>query len=650
MSGAVAPSFSSAWCYRPGGVIEAGSAKVIAAGSAKVILTGSAKVIRGQEWWAGQPTLSVNTVPRPRGRRFVLWGLSSGARKEKRSVSAQGISMHRLQELVRLHRLGGGTAHDIASSLKMSPNTERKYREALTAAGLLEGAVDVLPPLEELKAAVAKELHTVEPAQQQSSIAKWQPQVKELLGKGLTPKAIHDRLRLKHPGEYGGKIGAVKRMVKRLRHEQGVSAIDIAIPVETKPGHVAQVDFGYAGYRRDPETRRMRKAWVFVMVLGYSRHQYVQYVFDQKAETWVRLHINAFKELQGVPTEIVPDNLKAAVLKAAFSSSEDTTLNRSYRELARHYGFKIAPTPPRAPKKKGKVESGVKYVNANFGKGRDGEDITTSNSEVRRWVREIAGTRTHGSTGREPLEVFEQEEHAAMLPPPAQPYRIVVWHKATVHQDSHFHFDGRLYSVPWQHVAPKGEKATVVWARATATTVSAYIDDVRITDHDRLSLGRRSTKEKHLPEHRRDYRHRDAEYWRERAESRGSEVRALIDAVLDHDPVRSRVDTACSCLKLLETLSLKRATSVARHALSFGNVHYRELKRIVEHQLDQAQGDGGVLQASNAWSDAQPVFARTGEDYRERVDVRGIETGDVQPTLSMPFPSLNGQEVSRGTA
>ena len=114
---------------------------MIAAGSAKVILTGSAKVIRGQEWWAGQPTLSVNTVPRPRGRRFVLWGLSSGARKEKRSVSAQGISMHRLQELVRLHRLGGGTAHDIASSLKMSPNTERKYREALTAAGLLEGAV-----------------------------------------------------------------------------------------------------------------------------------------------------------------------------------------------------------------------------------------------------------------------------------------------------------------------------------------------------------------------------------------------------------------------------------------------------------------------------------------------------------------------------
>ena len=565
-------------------------------------------------------------------------------------MSAQGISMHRLQELVRLHRLGGTAAHEIAASLRMSPNTERRYRNALTAAGLLVGAVDALPSLEELKNAIEAELPATEPPQQQSSIAEWRPQVKELLEKGLTPKAIHDRLRLKHPEQYQGHIGAVKRMVKRLRREGGVTAEEIVIPVDTKPGHTAQVDFGYAGLRYDPATGRTRKAWVFVMVLGYSRHKYVEYVFDQKAETWVKLHINAFKELECVPAEIVTDNLKAAVLKAAFSSSEDTVLNRSYRELARHYGFKIAPTPPRAPKKKGKVESGVKYVNANFGKGRDGEDITTSNTEVRRWVREIAGTRTHGSTGREPLEVFEQEERPAMLPLPAQPYRIVIWHKATVHQDSHFHFDGRLYSVPWQHVAPKGEKATVVWARATATTVTAYIDDVRITDHDRLGLGRRSTKEEHLPEHRRDYRHRDAEYWRERAELRGAEVRALIDAVLDHDPVRSRVDTACSCLKLLETLSPERAMSVARHALNFGNVHYRELKRIVEHHLDQPQPDGGMLQVSNAWGSAQPVFARTGEDYRERVDVRDTETHDVQATLSMPFPPLNGQEVRRGTA
>ena len=289
----------------------------------------------------------------------------------------------------------------------------------------------------------------------------------------------------------------------------------------------------------------------------------------------------------------------------------------------------------------------MKYVNGNFGKGRDGEDITLSNGEARRWVQEIAGTRTHGSTGHAPLEVFEQEERSALLPLPAEPYRIVVWHKATVHQDSHFHFDGRLYSVPWRHVA---KKATVVWARATGTTVSAYIDDARVTDHDRLGPGRRSTKDEHLPEHRRDYRHRDAKYWRERAEQLAPEAQAFIDTVLDYDPVRSRVDIACSCVRLLEALSLERAVTVARHALKFGNVHYRELKRIVEHHLDEPDDAIAVSLTSIAWAEARPVFARTGEDYRERIDVRSSQMSDVQTIAAMPFGVLSEREVKRGTA
>ena len=580
----------------------------------------------------------------------MLWILTSEAREEDGSVSAQGISMHRLQEMVRLHRLGQDTAHEIAAALKMSPNTERKYRRALEAAELLAGEADELPSLEALKAVVEEALPSVKPPQEESSIAQWRPAVKELLAKGLTPKAIHDRLRLEHPEAYEGRIGAIKRMVKRLRIAQGVLAEDIAIPVETKPGHVAQVDFGYAGYRLDPATGQRRKAWVFVLVLGHSRHMYVEYVFDQKASTWVRAHIHAFKELGGVPAEVVPDNLKAAVLKAAFSSSEDTTLNRSYRELARHYGFKIAPTPPRAPKKKGKVESSVKYVNNNFGKGRDGEDITVSNREVRRWVHTIAGTRIHGSTGRVPLEVFEEEERGAMLPLPSVPYRMVVWHKATLHQDSHFHFDGRLYSAPWQHVAPAGAKPTVVWARATANAVTAYIADMRVADHDRLGPGRRSTKDEHLPEHRRDYRHRDAAYWRERAERLGPAARALIDAVLDHDPARSRVDVACSSVRLLESLPAERASTVAQHALRFGNVHYRELKRIVGEGLDGAPCDAGLAASLSSWGEVSPTFARSGEDYRERVDLRLAETSDERPSRPTALMLCARQEVCCGTA
>ena len=77
-------------------------------------------------------------------------------------------------------------------------------------------------------------------------------------------------------------------------------------------------------------------------------------VFDQKVETFLRLHAEVFEELGGVPRVVVPDNLKSAVIRAAFGVDGETVLNRSYRELARHFGFKVDPTPVRDPRKKGK--------------------------------------------------------------------------------------------------------------------------------------------------------------------------------------------------------------------------------------------------------------------------------------------------------
>jgi len=71
--------------------------------------------------------------------------------------------------------------------------------------------------------------------------------------------------------------------------------------------------------------------------------------------------VAAFEHFGGVVETVVPDNLKAAVVRAAFGLSDEPALNRSYRELARHYGFNVDPTPPYQPEKKGGVESSVKY-------------------------------------------------------------------------------------------------------------------------------------------------------------------------------------------------------------------------------------------------------------------------------------------------
>ena len=69
--------------------------------------------------------------------------------------------------------------------------------------------------------------------------------------------------------------------------------------VETRPGEEGQADFGYAGRMIDPETGELRRAWVLVMVLSWCRHPYVEFVFDQTVETWLRLHRNAFEFLGG---------------------------------------------------------------------------------------------------------------------------------------------------------------------------------------------------------------------------------------------------------------------------------------------------------------------------------------------------------------
>src|SRR5690606_35254431 len=116
------------------------------------------------------------------------------------------------------------------------------------------------------------------------------------------------------------------------------------------------------------------------------------------------------EELGGVPKTIVPDNLKAAVIRAAFGVDDETALNRSYRELARHYGFVVDPTPPRSPEKKGKVESSVRYIKHNYFKAHAPQDIREARVGLQRWLVDIAGQRRHGTTGRRPAEVFAQVE------------------------------------------------------------------------------------------------------------------------------------------------------------------------------------------------------------------------------------------------
>ena len=95
-----------------------------------------------------------------------------------------------------------------------------------------------------------------------------------------------------------------------------------------------------------------RKLYAFVMTLSHSRYRYVEFAFSQDQVSWAQLHVNAFNFFGGVPSRVILDNLKAGVIKPDIY---DPTLNETYSELSRFYGFTIDPTKVFKPEHKRRV-------------------------------------------------------------------------------------------------------------------------------------------------------------------------------------------------------------------------------------------------------------------------------------------------------
>lgn len=516
--------------------------------------------------------------------------------------------MDRLCELVRLHRQRR-PVREIARLLKISPNTERKYRHILRKEGLLVGDPDDLPSLERLRQLLPAQRR---PEQEYSSIEKWRPQLEELLAKGLGPTAIHAAL--SQFDDFDGSLSSVKRFSLAVAAARGPRPEDVDIPVVTAAGEVAQVDFGDVGELLDPATGKSRKAYVFVMVLCYSRHMFAKVVFDQRVETWLQLHVEAFDFFGGVPRDVVPDNLKAAVIRHAFDPDDLPVFNRAYRELARHYGFVIDPTPPRSPKKKGKVERSVRYVKSSFFGPRSFRDIQDANQQLETWVLETAGMRTHGTTGWQPLVEFQVAEKATLRALPAKPFRTVSWKRATVGTNSHVTFDRSFWSVPWTHMEQ------IAYVRATTDQVEILVDDVVVAVHARQPRQRWHTQETHLPEGRRDLRHRSREFWEARADAIGDEVGAFIRGVFDTDEVQRPLRRVASMLRTLEDVSPERAKAACLRAAYFGCHRADELARILRKGLDREPLPGTAM--TPGWV-TEPRYARSAQSFLASLDEGG---------------------------
>ena len=353
------------------------------------------------------------------------------------------LHMNEVRELIYRFRKKEGN-RTIARAMNMSKNTVKKYRRKAIEHGFLDPEKP-LPSIEELAEVMIPLQH---PPHMRSTVEPYDEFVRKCLNDEVEMQAIYQRLQENY--NYEGGYSSVRRFVNRIRPKEP----EAVCRIETSPGEEAQVDFGSAGLQWDGKTGKRRKTWLFVMTLSWSRHQYVEFVFDQSIPTWVACHERAFAWFGGGVKRVVVDNLKAAVLKADL---HDPILGEPYRRLAQHYGFVISPNRVGTPQHKGKVESGVHYVKRNFLAGQTFADVQAMNERVKRWITETAGQRIHGTTKEAPLARFHRMERDALQPLPTTLFDLAATYYAKVHRDCHVHIDDRHYSVPYHLIGRKVE-------------------------------------------------------------------------------------------------------------------------------------------------------------------------------------------------
>ena len=259
----------------------------------------------------------------------------------------------------------------------------------------------------------------------QSSVLPYSKQIEEWCQQGIQGTTMYAALKRQHGFE--GSYDSVQRFVKKIKDNLPPAVTTI---LEFKPGECAQVDFGYGPKLVDEVTGKVTKTWIFVMVLAWSRHMYAELVLHQDVETWLGCHRRAFEFFNGVPKKIIIDNAKCAITKACYY---DPVVQRAYADYAEGYGFMISACPPRDPQKKGRVESGVKYVKNNFVPLRAFKSLVNGNQQLIQWVLSEAGNRIHGTTRAKPLTLFSQTEALLLQPLPDNPPECAVWEKVKLH-------------------------------------------------------------------------------------------------------------------------------------------------------------------------------------------------------------------------
>jgi transposase len=282
-------------------------------------------------------------------------------------------------ELVVLKK-HGESIRGLARATGRSRNTVRRYLRGGEAATTRKPAPKRVEKLDLFKDYIIGRLKAAAPDRIPASVL-----FREILARG-----------------YEGGETRVKQFVR------GLTPVPSPAPVvrfETEPGQQMQADWATVGLGA-------HKLSVFIATLGWSRVAYVEFCDDERVETLIGCHENAFLSFAGVPREVLYDNMKTVVVDRNAYGRGVHRFHPGFLDYARHAGFLPRLCQPYRAQTKGKVERFIGYLKGSFwvpfvaSMRQAGlkPDKHAANAAVARWLREVANARVHATTDEVPAE------------------------------------------------------------------------------------------------------------------------------------------------------------------------------------------------------------------------------------------------------
>lgn len=285
---------------------------------------------------------------------------------------------------------------------------------------------------------------------------------------------------------FDGKYTIVKDYVKSKKDDLNKQA---TVRFETIPGLQGQVDWAHFPDHRVFEDGKYKKLYSFLMILGYSRNRYIEFVTDMSTDTLLRCHINAFRYFKGYPDEILYDNMKQVVVKRLLRQ-KDSTLNPQFEDFAGFYGFKPVLCRPYRGQTKGKIERTVSFVRNNLMIGIKYDNLTDLNIQALAWCNKV-NSKKHATTDKIPIQELSKEN----LNPLVREFMLdnVCFRK--IGKDCLISFNGNKYSVPSKYAEKE------CFLRVTGSILTIFHQSELIAQH-RLDTGKNNMNIN--PEHYRE--------------------------------------------------------------------------------------------------------------------------------------------------